>query len=244
MKKCRDAYGQEVLAYHEGKESYEIVERDDGYIALSSGSPEYFAPFKRWPACQKKAVVFVKGRVLDVGAGAGRVSLYIQRRHDVTAIDNSPLAIKVCKARGVKKAMVRPIEDIGKFRQDSFDTIVMFGNNFGLFGSYRKAKRLLRTMRRITSDDALIIAESNDPYKTANPIHLAYQARNRRRGRMSGQLRLRIRYEMCTGDWFDYLIVSRKEMKDILAGTGWKVRRFIDSGKSMYTAIIEKTKSF
>ena len=57
---------------------------------------------------------------------------------------------------------------------------------------------------------------------------------------MAGQLRMRIRYQTYASPWFDYLIVSRPEMEEILEGTGWYVERFIDSDGSMYVAVIEK----
>ena len=61
-----------------------------------------------------------------------------------------------------------------------------------------------------------------------------------KRGRMPGQVRIRIRFEKYATRWFDYLLVSREEMKEILEGTGWKVKQFLDSGNSKYIAIIEK----
>ena len=211
MEPKRDAYGQEIWAFFQGKESYEIVERDDGFIDLSGGPSIYFAGFKEWPKHEKEAIKFVKGKVLDVGAGAGRVSLYLQKKgFDVTAIDNSPLAIKVCKKRGIKKARILPFEKIEKLKPAIFDTIIMFGNNFGLFGNPKKAKRLLKKLHQITSPEALIIAESNDPYKTKDPAHLSYHRFNKKRGRMPGQLRIRIRFRNYIGNWFDYLIVSKK----------------------------------
>ena len=241
MSREEDAYGQEILAAYEGRPSYEVVERDDGFIDLSGGAAHYFQEYKSWPRWQKQSVKFARGRVLDVGSGAGRASLYLQRRgHKVTAIDNSPLAIEVCKKRGVKDARVLPIEEIGDFQKNSFDTIVMYGNNFGLFGSRRKAKFLLKRMYGITSPEALIIVESVDPYDTDDPAHLNYQKRNRKRGRMAGQLRIRIRFRYYVGRWFDYLLVSRREMKEILEGTGWKIKKFIGSGAYMYIAIIAK----
>ncbi len=243
MKKDNDAYGQEVWAALNGKKSNEIIERDDGLVDLSDGTKAYFAKYKQWPKWQKRAIKFVKGRVLDIGAGAGRVSLYLQNKgFDIVAIDNSPLAIKVCKKRGLKRATIRSIEEIDKFKPNSFDTIIMFGNNFGLFGNFRKAKKLLRKLYKITTPNALIIAESNDPYKTDDPIHLSYHKFNKRRGRMGGQLKIRIRFRNYVGDWFDYLLVSKKEMKQILNGTGWKVKRYINSGGYMYIAVIEKSK--
>jgi len=181
MKPEKDAYGQQVRAYLNGKEAYEIVERDDGYVGLSSGALAYFQDFKSWPKHQKQAIKFAKGKILDIGVGAGRVSLYLQRKGlDVVAIDNSPLAIKVCKKRGVKKAKVMSIDEVDKFKPSSFDTIIMYGNNFGLFGSFKKAKKLLKTFYRITSKNALIITESNDPYKTDKAIHLQYHKFNKK----------------------------------------------------------------
>ncbi len=127
-------------------------------------------------------------------------------------------------------------------RFGKIDTILMMGNNFGLFGGPRLARQLLKRFYNMTSPDARIVAESLDIYKPpVDPVHAQYQASNRPRGRMSGQVRMRIRYRRYATPWFDYLLVSRPEMIEILQGTGWKIKRFITSKKSpAYVAIIEK----
>jgi len=241
LKPKEDAYGQEMWACYKGREVFEIVERDDGYIDTSTHGPKiYFSEYEDWYPFEKRAVGFVKGRVLDIGCGAGRHSLYLQKKgFDVVGIDNSPLAINVCKSRGLRNAKIMSIEDID-FKQNSFDTIIMMGNNFGLFGSFKKARRLLKKFHKVTSESALIVAETLDPYKTDNPFHLEYQRINKERGRMSGQVRIRIRFQKYVGRWFDYLLVSKDEMKEILKGTGWKVKEFIDSEDAQYIAIIGK----
>ncbi len=43
------------------------------------------------------------------------------------------------------------------------------------------------------------------------------------------------------GRWFNYLLVSKEEMKEILLDAGWKARELLDSEDSDYIAIIEKT---
>ncbi len=241
MDPSKDAFGQEMWAYLQGQKSYEIIERDDGYIDLSEGAPAYFAEFSDWPEIQRKAIKYVKGKILDVGAGAGRVSLYLQEQgFEVMAIDNSPLAIRVCAERGVKEHEVLPIEEVGMIRSKPFDTIIMFGNNFGLFGARKKAQLILETFHQITSPRAQIITENIDPYRTDDPVHLQYHIFNKERGRMPGQLRIRVRFRNYIGDWFDYLLVSKEELKEILEGTGWQVKNFIDSGNTAYSAIIEK----
>ena len=90
-----------------------MVERDDGYVNVMTADV-YFAPFADWPERQHQAMQFVKGRVLDVGAGAGRHALHVQEQgHNVVAIDVSPMAIEVCRKRGVKDARVLSIAICG-----------------------------------------------------------------------------------------------------------------------------------
>jgi len=244
MKKLKpeeDAFGQEIWAYYKGEEASEIVERDDGYFNASKGPSLYFLEYEDWDPIDRKAMEFVKGKVLDIGCGAGRHSLYLQSKgFDVLGVDSSPLAIKVCKLRGLRQAKVMPIEELN-FKPNSFDTVIMLGGNFGLFGSFKKARRLLKKLHKMTSKNGLVIAFTRDTYKTDIADHLEYHKRNKEKGRMPGQLRVRIRFRKCVGRWFDYLIVSKKEMEEILKGTGWKIKEFIDSGNSAYIATIEKT---
>jgi SAM-dependent methyltransferase len=243
MKKDRDAYGAELLAQYRdlSRPIAEIAEREDGFIAASPWPPRYFAAYHDWSKRERQAVRLVKGRVLDVGCGAGRFALHLQNQgHAVTAIDNSPGAVKVSRLRGVKKALLRPIEEISKFPAGSFDSVIMMGNNFGLFGSFHKARRLLQDFARITSQEGQIIAEAMDPYQTKEPLHLAYHRRNRRRGRMAGQIRIRIRHGKTIGPWFDYLLVSKDELKKIVSGTAWQVGRIISDTGPGYTAVLKK----
>ena len=72
----------------------------------------------------------------------------------MTAIDNSPGAIKVSKSRAVKKALLMPIDEVRRFMPNSYDTVIMMGGNFGLFGGFNRAKHLLKDFNRIVSDRA------------------------------------------------------------------------------------------
>jgi SAM-dependent methyltransferase len=226
-----DAFGQMLL---DGT-GPEIIERDDGF--LGAVHPIYFKPIAQWPAVERRALRWARGRVLDVGVGAGRAALELQRRgRSVVGIDVSPGAVEVARARGVRDARLLAFEDVDD-SLGKFDTIVMLGNNFGLFGSPSKARRMLRGLRPLAER---VVAGSNDPYTTEDPAHLAYQERNRKRGRLPGQLRLRVRYRDLIGPWFDYLIVSPDEMATILEGTQWRIRRLLqESGSGYYVAVLE-----
>jgi SAM-dependent methyltransferase len=241
VKDREDAFGHMLLDFHEGRRhGSEIVERDDGYFDAAGGPSAYFSEYEDWGPHERKAMEYAKGRVLDVGCGAGRHSLFLQRKGmDVLGIDVSPLAVRTARARGLKRAAVVPVTRVTR-RLGTFDTVLMLGNNFGLFGGRKRARWLLRRFAGATSDGARIIAESNDVYRTEVRAHLRYHRRNRARGRMAGQVKIRIRYETYVTPWFDYLLVSPQEMVGILDGTGWSTERILKSGGAPYIAIIRK----
>jgi SAM-dependent methyltransferase len=142
MKAGHDAYGQEIWNCYKGNSTYEIVEREDGLIDIGSALP-YFQERDQWLIHEREAIQRAHAGVLDVGCGAGRVALHLQQSgYKVLAIDNSPLAVKVAKLRGVKAARVLSIADVGTLRGRSArscctETISAFSAGMA------KARRLL-----------------------------------------------------------------------------------------------------
>lgn len=236
-----DAYGEMITAFYEGGEPVEIIERDDGYIAASRFGPKiYFAPLRNWFKNERAAIRFARGRVLDVGAGAGRVALHLQqRRQSVVAIDNSPGAVDVMRRRGVHDARAIAIEDLGP-DLGTFDSVVMFGNNIGLLGGRAKGRRLLRRLHALTSERGRIIGSSTRVYDTDDPVHLAYHERNRSRGRMSGQIRLRVRFGLLASPWLEYLMLPPEELEELAKRTGWGIARVLDGDGPLYSVVLEK----
>jgi SAM-dependent methyltransferase len=238
----QDAFGHAVWDYFNGLAGYEIIERSDGHFAISGGPAMYLSDYSAWPAHEKAAIEQASGRVLDIGCNAGRHALHLQNRGcDVLGVDVSPLAIKTAKRRGVSHARTLGIAQLSS-RLGKFDTVLMLGNNFGLLGSERRARWLLRRFKSFTHSGSKIIVESLDVYRTRDPDHLSYLAQNRRKGRMSGQIRIRCRYKRFVTPWFDYLMVSQDEMQKLLVGTGWRVTSYYDSpgSRPVYAAVIER----
>ena len=215
-----------------------VVERDDGYFD-SEDSSFYLREIRRWPSVERQALRYVRGRVLDVGTGAGRVALELQRRgRRVVGIEVSRRAAQVARKRGAKDVRMMQLEKL----DDSlgrFDTVVMFGNNLGLLGNKTKAKQILRSLHAITTERGRIVGTNHDPHQTKDPRHRAYHRRNRVLGRMPGQVRLRLRYHHLTSPWMDWLFLSPRELGELLDGTGWHIERIL-GGAGSYAAVIGK----
>lgn len=243
MNPSQDAVGRLLLDLHRGRPAVEIVERSDGRVQATTGPDAYFAPFAAWPALQRRAMDAVRGRVLDLGCGAGRHALHLQQQgFDVVGIDNSPLAIEVCRLRGVRCARALDIADVDE-ELGTFDTLLMLWNNFGLFASRSRARHLLRRFSGMTSSGGRLVAESKDPYRSADARDVLYHRANLGAGRLPGQYRIRVRCGETRTPWFDYLFVSKEEMAELVEGTGWSLEGFLEGEGSSYIGIFRNAGS-
>lgn len=236
-----DAYGHLIYDHHCGRSTVEVIERDDGLITASGmGAQAYLSPYRRWSGPQRRGIRYARGRVLDIGCGGGRHALHLQEQGcRVVAIDNSPMAIKTCRERGVRDARVLPVTQVSA-RLGTFGTVLMYGNNFGLMGGWKRGRWLLKRFHAMTEENGRIIAESRDPLDTDRPEHVAYQHRNRKAGRMPGQLRIRVRYLLHCSPWIDYLLAGPDEVRELIRDTGWHLTRVFEQENGPYTMVLEK----
>lgn len=239
-----DAYGEAIRAHHAGEESYEIVERDDGYVGPPGDPALYFSSPDEWAERERAAADRAEGRVLDVGCGAGRHALYLHDRgHEVVGIDASPGAVEVSRDRGVD-ARVCDVADVRDLDEKPFDTVFMGGNNFGLVGTRATAPRILGGLAAVTANDGRIVAETRDVHASDDPDHLAYHELNRERGRLPGALRIRVRQGLRATPWFDYLMVSPAEMREVVEPTPWHVAGVLEpddlDDDGQYYAVLRK----
>jgi SAM-dependent methyltransferase len=240
LRRDQDAYGHALHDAFRGMHSHEILERSDGYIAVIGHTTTYFNEYRDWAPHERKAIRRARGRVLDIGCGAGRFMLYLQHKGlSVTGIDNSPGAIQVCRLRGLKSVRVMSVTQIGA-RLGRFDTILFFGGTFGLLSNARRGRWLLRRIHGITGNRGRIIAQSCDPHQMASFEQRRQHRVNLEQGKYPGEVRFRIRYKEYATPWQDWLVVSKKEMRQLLKGTGWGITEFINGQGSSYIAIIDK----
>lgn len=218
----------------------EIIERDDGLI---NGAPaaHYLGGPASWQPYDHRAVDKVRGTVLDIGVGAGRIALLLQERGvPVTGLDISPGALAVCRERGVRNLVPGTVDEHAGGAQ-RYDTFLLLGNNLGLIEGRDRAPGFLAALAALANPGAEIIAHGTDPYSTTDPVHTAYHERNRSRGRFGGQLRLRLRYRELGTPWFDYLVCSADELAELVRGSAWRLVDVDDADRPYYLATLRLT---
>jgi SAM-dependent methyltransferase len=173
---AEDAFGQLLSDLLAGRRVVEVVERDDGCVF--TGDPRYYvAPFRSWWPQERRAMRFVRGRVLDLGCGAGRVGLHLQNRgYEVVGIDVSPLAVEIARHRGLADVRLGTLESAVRVNE-RFDTTLLLGNNLGLLAGEQQGRRLLRKLARVATDKGRILAGSSDPYEGASELARRYHER-------------------------------------------------------------------
>lgn len=230
-----DAFGRALSDMQAGQPGAIILERDDGFIEVDSG--DYLVG---WTDPDTWAVDRAPGRVLDMGAGAGRASLVLQERgQDVVALDVSPGAVEVCRSRGVKQVFLGTVTELAASGAAPFDAVLMLGNNLGLLGSPELAPGVLAALGAVLRPGGVIVGACIDPYQTDKPVHLAYHERNRRARRMPGQVAIRVRYQRLATGWFELLWMSLAELDETAAPAGWRVTSELPGAE--YRAVLART---
>lgn len=215
---------------------FELTERDDGFLTAYDAL-FFFSEAEGWTPLERWAYDRAVGRVLDIGVGAGRFSLALQRDGvDVVGLDVSPGAIDVCRRRGLRSAVLGDVNDLGA--DERFDSFLLLGKNLALLESRQRGPEFLADLARIANPGARIVGTCVDPYLLDGDHHKAYLEANSDQGRMSGQMRLRMRHQQSATDWFDYLFLSPDELVEMADGTGWLVTDVHRDG-SGYAAVIE-----
>ena len=157
----KDLMGRAIWDYFY-QENPEDLQTETSISELDDLPVSYlFRNYKEMNALEQKALDLSFGKVLDVGAGAGSHSLYLQNKRnlEVTALDISSKSIEICKARGVKNAVC---EDFLKFSDSKFDTILLLMNGTGIFQSLKNLDQYLQKLKNLISENGQILLDSTD----------------------------------------------------------------------------------
>ncbi len=235
-----DPFGIALEQYHRTRKATLHYTRDDGWTG-SDNLWWYFTSFRDFPKIEKQALKHVRGRVLDVGCGAGRHLLYLQRKgFKVSGLDTSARAVQIARLRGARDLRIGSVCRTLPFDDGEFDTILLFGNNLGLGGTRNGTLGLFRELYRITRRGARILATSRAPNLTV-PIHLRYWTNKTAEGGELGSATYQIEFQGVTRQ-INHFWISPDNLLILAREAGWELKRVFQekSAEEGYAAVLER----
>jgi len=157
----KDLMGRAIWDYFHNENS-EDLQTETSISELDELPVDYlFRDFEEINKIEKKALKLAFGTVLDIGAGAGSHSLYLQneRNLDVTALDISPKSVEICKLRGIQKAVA---QNMLEFSGETFDTILLLMNGTGIFQSLKVIDIYLKKLHSLLNKNGQVLIDSTD----------------------------------------------------------------------------------
>lgn len=157
----KDLMGKAIWDFYQNKSADDLL-TETSISEIDELPVEYFfRDFDEMNLLEQKALELSTGKILDIGAGAGSHSLYLQneKKLEVFALDNSPKSVEVCQLRGVKNVWCSDILD---FPVQTFDTILLLMNGTGIFESLDKIDFYLEKLQSLLNEKGQILIDSTD----------------------------------------------------------------------------------
>jgi SAM-dependent methyltransferase len=229
--------GLAIKDFYSGDLSAEVkVYRDDGLVSPLAIS----AYFRGATDFQIDKVLLdqCRGRVLDIGAGAGIHSLYLQKLgFSIQAMDISPEACKVMKQRGLIDVICASFSDI---KSGSYDTLLILGRGIAMVGTLDGLDKFLNDAQRSVNPGGQILLNSLDVSKVGNPRDIAYYEANRRAGRYLGEYRYYMEYKGERSPIMSFLHVDPATLASHAAQAGWSFENLLQEKDGNYAARLVK----
>jgi len=155
----KDIFGKALLDYHSENYTEDLITwtniSDEDELPL----PYLFRSYSKMPKIEQKALQLCKGKILDVGCGAGNHTLWLQKKgFEVKAIDNSKGAVEVAKKRGVLNIELKPLLN----ENQTFDTILLLMNGTGIFQELIQVSNYLKHLKSLLKPNGQILIDSSD----------------------------------------------------------------------------------
>lgn len=193
----------------------------------------YFRGEDEMPELELKALELCNGKVLDVGAGVGSHALILQKRGlNVTGMDISAPAVTIMKQRGLKQAIEG---NILTYKEDTYDTLLFMMNGIGLTGSIAGLKAFLKHVKSLINPGGQLVFDSSN-------LSYLYQEIPFPLNGYYGEVSFRYEYKSIKGNWFKWVYVDQKTLKEIAQQSGWNAEIIFEDDHDQYLARLTLSK--
>jgi SAM-dependent methyltransferase len=183
---------------------------------------------------EQRALDLCRGKVLDIGAGAGRHALVLQRKGlEVCAIDVVAEAVFVMRERGVRDALPY---DVMTMEGRTFDILLLLMNGIGIVGTPSELDRFLGHAGHLVNAGGCLLCDFIDVSKTNDPVHVRYREKNERKGRYPGQQFYSAHFGTVVGPLFPWLHLDFATLLAHAARNHWNAELLLSGSDGHYLA--------
>lgn len=226
-----DLPGLAIHDFYNGNNPEELYVEDHFGPEVEMPVSVYFRTAQEMPEMERLALETCRGRVLDIGAGAGSHALELEKNGlDVTALEISPKACEVMKQRGLKKVM---LNDFFLLKEERFDTMLLLMNGVGISSTLAGFRDFLKKCQELLNPSGILIFDSCDISYMYDDLDLPQN--------YYGEVECRYHYGDALTDWFKWLYIDPETMKEIAAEEGWSVEIVYTDENDQYLAVLQKT---
>lgn len=236
-----DPFGRAIRDFHRGEQDEPLLQIDGDEVDEHPIGEFYFGERTPDQDTTRFLESRLRGPLLDLGAGAGRDSLYFQDRLETVALEVSDHLVATMRERGVDDARLGDMFALtGQFDRNRFSSVLAYGTQLGLVRSMRRLRGFLGDLARVTAADATAVLDNYDPEYDETRELLGY------RHDPTPGLGFRVmhfEYEGDVGDTLLFRLFSPDRLRDACVGTGWtldEVNREEVSNEYHYQAVLEK----
>ncbi|MEO4007055.1 class I SAM-dependent methyltransferase [Flavobacterium sp. CAU 1735] len=214
----KDLIGKAILDYQTNNAPEDIITETSLTEADSMSVAYLFRGYEDMPGIEQKALQLAKGKILDVGCGAGSHSLYLQEKGlDITAIDISENAVEACRLRGLQNVSVQDVMTLSDTIQ--YDTILLLMNGTGLCGKLNRVAGFLQKLKSLLTPNGQILIDSSDIIYMFDededggkwiPSNMEYY----------GELVFQVRYKGQQEDAFDWVYIDYNTLQNAAHANG------------------------
>jgi len=214
----KDPIGRALKDYYQAGEAEPItvlldIAEDD---VMEPGY--FFREYDQCPELEQIALKNARGKVLDVGGGAGSHSLYLQKNGvDVTTLDISPNSVDVMKERGLKNVLLTDFYD---YSASTFDTLLFLMNGIGLVSTLDGFDEFFKQARKLMNPKGQILLDSSDLiylYEQKDGSYLIDLSE-----KYHGEVEFSLSYKDIKGEPFKWLYISHELLADAAEENGFK----------------------
>lgn len=219
IKKEKDPMGQAMYHYFHFKDMTSIKVNSNITEGEELAVPYLFRKYSEMPFLEKEALRYIKGKVLDVGAGSGAHSLFLQDSgFDITSIDISELSCELMKEQGLKNVKCK---DIWTMEIEVYDTIIFMMNGIGLVRNLKGLEIFLNYIKNFLTPSGQILLDSSDIKYMFYEDEVSFQVDMN--SFYYGELEYQLTYKDYTGIPFPWLFVDFERLRKIAIKCGWNV---------------------